>query len=109
MHEQNNRRVNPNDKNHNTLHRPTRPYSARPDQAAQKKPARRQLDAHEHMLLASKRSGSIMTISLMNGESVSGIVTDFDRYSFTIKDGSGVEVCMFKHAVATFRPVASRV
>ncbi len=106
MHEQNNRRVNIHDKGPHTLHRPQRP---RQDQAAQKKPARRQLDAHEHMLLASKRSGSIMTISLMNGESVSGIVTDFDRYSFTIKDGTGVEVCMFKHAVATFRQAAPRV
>ncbi|MGU5794279.1 RNA chaperone Hfq [Aeromonas hydrophila] len=104
MHEQNNRRVNVHDKGHNTLHRPQRP---RPDM--NKKPARRQLDAHEHMLLAGKRNGAIMTISLMNGESISGIVTDFDRYSFTIKDGSGVEVCMFKHAVATFRSAASRV
>ncbi|MFM5312200.1 RNA chaperone Hfq [Aeromonas caviae] len=107
MHEQNNRRVNIHDKGHNTLHRPQRPH--RPDQAAQKKQARRQLDAHEHMLLASKRSGAIMTVSLMNGASVSGIVTDFDRYSFTIKDGSGAEICMFKHAVATFRSAAPRV
>jgi RNA chaperone Hfq len=73
-----------------------------------KKPARRQLDAHEHVLLNSKRSASSVTVTLMSGKEVEGVVIDFDRYSFSIKQSDGVDLHLFKHAVAMFSPVASR-
>lgn len=66
-----------------------------------KKPNQRQFDAHEYHLLNSRRNGSSITVEMMNGRKIVGVVTDFDRYSFVLKSGNVTEA-IFKHAVASF-------
>lgn len=75
----------------------------KPAPGAAKPKARRQLDAHEHILLASRRNNTAIAISMMNGDMHIGVVCDFDRYSFTVRLSDGEELCMFKHAIASFK------
>jgi RNA chaperone Hfq len=66
-----------------------------------KKPNQRQFDSHEYHLLNSRRNGTSITVEMMSGRKIVGVVTDFDRYSFVLKSGNLTEA-IFKHAVASF-------
>lgn len=63
---------------------------------------KRQLDSHEYALLNSRRDGKEIVIEMMTGRKVIGVVTDIDRFSFSIRSGDQIE-CIFKHAVSSFR------
>mgnify|MGYP001197239358 CR=1 FL=1 len=66
---------------------------------------KRQLDSHEYTLLSSRRDGKEIVIDMMNGRKLCGVMTDIDRFAFSIRSGDAVEV-IFKHAVASFRIAA---
>ena len=74
---------------HNQSHRRFSSDAGRPSlrprprpETQNKKPARRQLDAHEHVLLNSKRNASSVAVTLMSGKEVEGVVIDFDASLF---------------------------
>lgn len=87
-----------------TLRRPEPRFQNKRPEAA-KKPNKRQLDSHEHVLLTARRNGAKINVGLMNGEKIVGVVTDFDRFSFSVRTEEGVELCFFKHGVSYFHPV----
>ncbi len=69
-----------------------------------KKPQQRRLDAHEFKLVEAKRDQTEMRFNTTDGR-VTGIVTNFDKYSVVVKDKStGRELCLFKHAIHSFLP-----
>ncbi|GAL22920.1 hypothetical protein JCM19235_1221 [Vibrio maritimus] len=75
------------DNRRNTLQKPTR----------QNKP-RRQLDAHEYMLLTAKREQKEMRFDL-NKSSIYGQVVNFDKFSVIVLDKrTKREVAIFKSA-----------
>lgn len=87
-----------------TLRRPEPRFPTKRPEAA-KKPNKRQLDSHEHVLLTARRNNTLLKIALMDGDEITGVVTDFDRFSFSVRTREGIDICLFKHGVSRFHPV----
>ncbi|MEZ5307682.1 MAG: RNA chaperone Hfq [Pyrinomonadaceae bacterium] len=51
-------------------------------------------------LNTSRRDRTMVSLQLMNGESVSGRIKSFDKFSVML-DVEGSEILIFKHAIAT--------
>lgn len=66
-----------------------------------KKPGQRMLDNHEKDLVRFKREGAKVRVQLMSGNTLDGVLVDFDRFSLTILI-NGSRVPVFKHAIEYF-------
>lgn len=79
-------------------HRPA--GAPRPAQPKPPKPPKPKL------LEADKRiEGSRVTVLLMDGSTIRGVLSNVGTYMLTIKEDDGGQVALYKHFVGTIRPV----
>lgn len=57
---------------------------------------------HDIILGAIKKQGKPVTLELMPEGSVSGHITQFDKWTITIKDPLDKLITVYKHAIAMF-------
>lgn len=60
---------------------------------------------HEKILASCKRNCLKMRLILMNGNEFFGEITQFDRWTITLKDDYGNRRTYYKHAIESFEAV----
>jgi RNA chaperone Hfq len=61
---------------------------------------------HEKILATCKKHRLDMRVHLIDGSSLQGVITQFDRWSITIKNTKELRQTIYKHAVKYFEVAA---
>lgn len=77
-----------------TMHRTQPPKHSLPE-----------VKGHEKILASCKKNERLMRFELLNGCIQDGTITQFDRWTITIRDSSGDRRTVFKHALASFHAI----
>ena len=64
------------------------------------------LNLQDTFLNQARRSGMSVTLFLMNGFQLRGVVTGFDNFTVVL-DSDGKQQLIYKHAISTIVPVNS--
>lgn len=64
-----------------------------------------QAQGHEKILAGCKKHGTLMRLIMRDKSAFDGTITQFDRWTITVKDDHGDRFTFFKHDLSSFHAI----